>query len=290
MRCLLRLALYLVFFLGSFTAVQAATCEHRYFNPDAGCCAKPVQVCCPPLDKACSTIRMNCFSAIKIDGDFDVVIMDRQNEQKVVIEGDQEALENTLIRSHGGVFYLSTKPFCSKCPPRRHRTVVRIYLCQPLKFLDVAGNTCVRGQVYCPGGLSINAHGNCSVNLRGVLNLQRVTLYTHGEVIMSGVSTQYLTVCGGGTGRLCLGGRIGTLKARLSGRFHLEAGCVRVCEAYVQTQDVAIASVYPVFALYAFATGYSHILYYNTPKKLVRYTQESGNVLYGHYYRDCCCP
>ena len=156
---------------------------------------------------------------------------------------------------------------------------VTLTLTQPLHSLTVQGIADVSARDLRSKNLNILLKGPGHIALSGRLNTKQVWQTGGGYVELTGVRGGDISIKLSELATTSLKGRVKMLTARLSNSSTLEAKKLRANTVFVKTAGNALARVFPVQSLRAFASGQSQVFYYHTPKFVTENTSKSGNVL-----------
>lgn len=235
--------------------------------------AKPT----PPVER-CSDYPT--FSALAVNGTFSVKITALPGKQTVRMIGSPEALARVSATVVGDTLTLKMVPRTDVPAPANPWVSVSVNMPRPLRGLALSGSAEVHGQGLRSPGLWVVAQDQSSLRLSGDITLTQVEDNSCGYVEIGKIHANYVQVLGAGPGNLRLSGSTNVLTARLFNQIHLIAMGLSAQKVYVTTQDQALAEVYPIQALYAFAKDASSIYYYHRPPFLVNSVHDAANVLY----------
>ena len=162
---------------------------------------------------------------------------------------------------------------------RSHLPQVIISLSKPLTSLTVKGIADVTGNALRSNQLSISVKGPGHIALSGQLNTRQIWQTGGGYLSLQGVRANDLTVKLSELATTRLQGTADLLTARLTNSSTLQAEKLKTKTIFVQTAHHAVARVFPINNLRAFARGQSEIFYYHSPKHITEDAQQSGNIL-----------
>lgn len=148
-----------------------------------------------------------------------------------------------------------------------------------LNELDASDATSVTTRNLKTDQLIIKADNRGTIRLNGQINLKRIQAKGPGLIAVKWVSGPDINITTQNRARLKLAGVAKQIHIRASGKSRVDAQYLRAQSAVVRTRNQASVKVLAKDALHAFAFGRSNIYYYKNPKRINRYTQDSGNVL-----------
>ena len=119
--------------------------------------------------------------------------------------------------------------------------------------------------------------------MRDSLILIKFLKLGNGRINIDWIKTDSLIIEGSGSGPVYLAGETDNLVIKLMRKARLHARYLRAQKAHVFTTDNAIAEIFVLDTLGAYAVNNSNIYYYKRPKDITIVTKDTGNVLYPHW-------
>lgn len=227
------------------------------------------------------TRKLPHFSSVSVSSDLTVIVRSAFR-QHVTLRGHPEAVAGISTRvSHGTLYIrrLFSPPSEAAGLYSRH-VVIDVAVSGPVFALYTQDTALLIVRSIRSHGLYLNIQGASLVRLDAHhVPLRKVIHEGSRNLSLSGIHGKTLYVYGGGSGKITLHGRVTNLTARVCDTACLNARALHVENAYIHTEDGALAMVTPFHALYAYAFGRSNVYYYKTPAKLVVRTENRGNVL-----------
>jgi hypothetical protein len=121
--------------------------------------------------------------------------------------------------------------------------------------------------------------GKVRVKISGIMRLKSLTMHRNAALIVSHARSKFLNITMAGSSRAKLSGHAQFVIANLEGASQLNARGLRINEAFVKTQDNAIAQIYVLNKQHTLATDQSNIYYYNKPTYNTNFMGKNGAVL-----------
>jgi Putative auto-transporter adhesin, head GIN domain len=185
------------------------------------------------------------------------------------IVGEQQSPVSVSVKND--TLYLQAEP--SDQP-----STVRVGVHQ-LYQLIVDGGASVSGQPLNSTSLSIDANTSGNIELRGMINLDRILSAGSGLVSVQWIDSPQLRVDGSDHSQIQLAGVAGAVEMRLRDESLFQGQYLRIDRIFVQTKDFSTAKLLVNDSLRAFAYDQSNIYYYKRPAQMTEFTAGSGNIL-----------
>lgn len=230
-------------------------------------------------------INVHNFSAISVTGGLRVVLQYHPDRRPSVQETGYGIVN---IRVSVTNDTLSITAPSGKM--RRHLPQVVVSLAQPLRSLSVEGIADVSGNHLRSKQLTLSAKGPGRIALTGNLHTSQIWQTGGGLINLRGVRANDLQVKLSQLATTRLAGSANFLTARLLNSSTLEAGKLVTNTIFVKTTDNAVARVFPIENLRAFASGSSQIFYYHSPRNITEDAKQSANILQLGWNRAPCTP
>jgi hypothetical protein len=225
-------------------------------------------------EAALKTISLRDFSAVSITGGVHVLLQYRPDKTpSVKMTGKRIGQIQISVTKNT----LSIKAPSGKM--RNHLPQVMVSLSLPLRSLSIQGIADVTGHELSTKQLDLWVKGPGRIALDGELNTRQIWQTGAGCVDLKGVRSQDLNIKLSELATMRLDGRALLLTGRLTQSSTLEAQRLRTQTVFISTNDNAVARVFPIQNLRAFAGGRSQIFYYHSPKNITENARQSGNVL-----------
>lgn len=219
-------------------------------------------------------IRLKEFNSIAINGGVSVILKYRPDRPPVLREAGRGTQNiNVFVRQNTLTINAPGGRLRSKLPQ------VVVFLDNPLQSLSVKGIADVSGSDLSSRHLSIWAKGPGRIALAGDLRTSQIWQSSGGYVSLQGVRSKDLSIKLSQMATTRLQGKVKLLTARLHNSSTLEAEKLHARTVFIKTNNNAIARVYPINNLRAFAHGRSQILYYHSPRNMTEDARQSGNIL-----------
>ncbi len=155
-----------------------------------------------------------------------------------------------------------------------------------LKNIIVADNATVSVRNLNANNLTVVVKNNGAINFEGQqFNISKISQSGGGKINIDWVNTNSLIVEGDGSGSIYLAGQANNLLVRLTQNARLFARYLRTQKTQAFTTDRALAELFALDTLSAYAIDKSNIYYYKRPKNLTIVTRDWGNVLYHHWVK-----
>lgn len=218
------------------------------------------------------------FSNISVSDDLKVVITGGRR-QSVVLSGDERAVEEISTRVSNQTLYIE-RAFLNRSKDYDHSVFIEITTNGALSGLYTTDSAILMANNIRSTGLTIRMLDNSyiKVNARDIV-LREAVNGSSRDLVLSGINSRAVHLKGTGDGEIILSGIVNELTAHLFKQSCLRAEGLRIRDAYIQTEENALAMVTPSNALYAFAFDSSNIYYSRTPNKIVQDPEQSGNIL-----------
>ena len=219
-------------------------------------------------------LNVKSFSAISVTGGLNVILKYHPDRPPTVQEAGRGIASIRVV--------VNKKTLTISAPSGKLRSQlpqVVISLSQPLRSLSVQGIADVHGHDLRAKQLNIWAKGPGHIGLSGRLNTSQIWQTGGGYVSLKGVRAKDLSVKLSELATTQLQGKAQLLTARLTNSSTLQAEKLRANSVFVQTANNAVARVFPVKNLRAFARGRSQIFYYHSPEHITEDARQSGNIL-----------
>ncbi|MFT3741642.1 MAG: DUF2807 domain-containing protein [Gammaproteobacteria bacterium] len=236
----------------------------------------------PPCATIHNSVNFPYFSALDIQGPFQVNLTTQKGKQSVDFSGSVDALSHLSARVVNNMLILRWIVKKDELLPANPWITVKINMPTSLTRIVIGRNAELHGNGISSAGLSLITYDHANVDLSGNIRISSILANSDGYININTTSSQHsLFVGGSGPGTIHLGaGYTPLLTARLFNGLNLDAHALHAQKVYVAVQGHALAEVYPIDSLYAFASAAGNIYYYNRPRFLVRSTRDAGNVLY----------
>lgn len=127
--------------------------------------------------------------------------------------------------------------------------------------------------------LSVMLEGDPEVELSGRANLRSIDINGSPRFSLHWIKSGDLVIRAKGDGQLQLAGVVNRIDGVFSGRTHFDARYLRVKEAFIKTNDEAVADVSVTENQHALARDKSDIYYYNLPPLKTDFMARNGAVL-----------
>ena len=157
-------------------------------------------------------------------------------------------------------------------------TTVRVGVTQ-LNRLMVDGNASIISRQFTSSSLSIDANTSGSIELLGMITLDRILSSGSGPIHIQWIDSPRLRIDGSGKSHIQLAGVAGAVEMRLRDQSQFQGQYLRIDQIFIQTKDFSSAKLLVNNSLRAFAYDHSSIYYYKRPAELTEFTAQSGNIL-----------
>lgn len=219
-------------------------------------------------------INVRSFSGISVTGGVSVVLKYRPNQRPSVQEAGR-GIAHIRVSVTKGTLNINAP----SGKMRSHLPQVMVSLAQPLRSLSVQGIADVSGNTLRSKQLNVWAKGPGRIALSGRLNTSQIWQTGGGYISLQGIRAKDLSVKLSELATTKLQGSANFLTARLTNSSTLEAEKLRANTVFVKANNNAIARVFPIKNLRAFAHGRSQIFYYHSPRNITEDARQSGNIL-----------
>jgi hypothetical protein len=224
-------------------------------------------------------LMVGSFSAVSLEGNLDVTIHGRARYAKVSVKTQENLRPSVhLPASARPVVWVSHDVL--HINNRGSSQVMHVVLNMPsIKALYADGAVQITSDHLKSRGLVFFDNSSRDIYLNGMLKVNEVATHGSGNVYIRWVDSNVLTLEDSGSGVVRMGGVAKTLRARLLNYAKFDGQFLRANDVMIQTIGGSAAKVFPVYALQAFAYGYSNVFFYHMPLSLNRMTMGSANVL-----------
>lgn len=169
-----------------------------------------------------SAIRVPDFTALTVEGSFEVQILGNQDRNSVYILGPHSETRQIEVTVNNKSLILKQDP-TSKT--KLTHVIIRVGI-HELRELNYSGCSKITGRDVTSRNLVINFHGSETVLLDGRMTVTKINHDGSGTLTILGVVTPNLDLCVKGNGNANLAGRIG-----ISHLKHIGNGAVRIIGA-----------------------------------------------------------
>jgi hypothetical protein len=217
------------------------------------------------------TQKLANFTHISVRGPIKLTLEQAQGGQgnSFQIEGEQKSPVSVNVSD--GTLYL-------KAEEAANITSAKVVVSE-LNQLIVDGSASVISHHFNSTSLSIDANTSGSIDLMGMVNLDRILSSGSGSIHIQWVDSPRLRIDIRDKGKVTLAGVAGTVELRLKDQSQFEGQYLRIDDIYVQTRDYSVAKLLVNNSLRGFAYDHSSIYYYKRPAEITEYTSGSGNIL-----------
>lgn len=225
----------------------------------------------PPPQATQVSEKLLEFNAISVRGPIRLTIEQvKENEPNYIkFSSGQRSPVSTTIKD--GTLYL-------QADDSQQTTEITAGLHQLNQLMADEGSSVVSKQL-TSASLSIDANTSGSIELFGMVTLDRILTSGKGAIRIQWVDTPRLRIDGSDNSAIHLAGVAGAVEMRLRDESHFYGQYLRIDRIFVQTKNYAVAKLSVNDSLKAFAYDHSNIYYYKRPAELTEFTSDSGNVL-----------
>lgn len=211
------------------------------------------------------------FTTVSVRGPIKLLIEPAQTGQGNSLQIVGEQSSPVSVNVSDGSLYL-------KAEEAAKMTEAKLVIAQ-LNHLIVDGNATVISHNLNSTSLSIDADTSGSIDLMGMINLDRILNSGSGNIHVQWVDSPRLRIDIRDKGKVTLAGVAGTVELRLKDQSQFEGQYLRIDDIFVQTRDYSVAKLLVNNSLRGFAYDHSNIYYYKRPAEITEYTSGSGNIL-----------
>lgn len=225
----------------------------------------------PPPQASQQAQQLPDFTTISVRGPIKLIIIPTAPGQQNSFQINGEQRSPISINVSEDTLYL-------KADESAKMTSATVAVSQ-LNHLIVDGAATVSSNHLNSNSLSIDANTSGSIDLMGMVNLDRILSTGSGDIHIQWVDSSRLRIDGSNKSKFHLAGVAGTVELRLKDESQFEGQYLRIDDIFIQTRDYSVAKLLVNNSLRGFAYDHSNIYYYKRPAEMTEYTSGSGNIL-----------
>lgn len=279
----------------------------------SSCAQKSHKVVAKPIKYQTQTRNFKSFSAIKSEGDVNLVLEPSSSKFTVQLQGDPRDFQPTTTTVKNNILFITYPSYLTK-----HGPITALVSSKQLRMLKYNGNGNISAKHLSTSLLDLDLHVNGNVNLDGKIALRKIVVSGKNKVRLKGISSKWLQVLmhdkvdvkiqgmmnlrhlefegsgtlgiswlnssdldliGSGDAKVYLAGKAHYMHAVTDKNVEVDARYLRVTKAYVKARGHSIVRLVPIKELNAFASDHGHIYYYKSPKFKADYMAQNGAIL-----------
>jgi len=210
------------------------------------------------------------FSTIAITGNANVELTQGATSA-IFITGQKQYVENVNATVINHTLYINKN---TSSP-----VVIKLQTAYVLNNILVSNNSNLSGKNFASKNLTISASNSANINLNGEFDVANINQTGNGKIEIQWINSDNLKITSHNQGHIYLAGTVDNLTGYLFNSSSLEARYLRAKQATIMTTNYAMATIFAIKTLNAYADNNSGIFYYKRPLEFNKVTKDSGNAL-----------